>query len=382
MRVYLPYHLGSGNRGCEGIARGVQKVFGLRPNEIVLSEISDYDLESDRRLGLGEVATLWYRGSTASEVLRNACRATNRLGLHWPYQKYLSVHQLPGIGHGDAMFITGGDIYCYPGQHVLPNLMVERARERGAKTVLYGASLERSLMGSELVHGLRRYDSIVTRESISSETLRDLGIPHKLLPDPAFSLEPKEWELPRLFDGDVVGINMSDFTNASPLFEECADRLIRHIIAQGYTVCLIPHVFWRGQDDRVTLGSYANRYGERVTLLDSEGLSYLEIRYLISRCRYFIGSRTHSVISAYATHTPCIALGYSVKSRGIAQDLGMPEHTVINSKAVSNRDSLVVAFESLVSDAEHGRLEYDKVDECKTLAMSGRAAVYSDLGLE
>ena len=46
----------------------------------------------------------------------------------------------------------------------------------------------------------------------------------------------------------------------------------------------------------------------------------------------FIGARTHAVISAYSTCVPSIALGYSIKSRGIAIDLSMPMDTIVDSK--------------------------------------------------
>ena len=42
---------------------------------------------------------------------------------------------------------------------------------------------------------------------------------------------------------------------------------------------------------------------------------------MISQCRFFIGSRTHSVIAAYSSGVPTLALGYSIKSKGIAQDI-------------------------------------------------------------
>ena len=43
MRVILPYHLGSGNRGCEGIVRGISNILGLKENELVMFDISKYD---------------------------------------------------------------------------------------------------------------------------------------------------------------------------------------------------------------------------------------------------------------------------------------------------------------------------------------------------
>jgi polysaccharide pyruvyl transferase WcaK-like protein len=52
----------------------------------------------------------------------------------------------------------------------------------------------------------------------------------------------------------------------------------------------------------------------------------MELKGFISRCRYFIGARTHATIAAYSTCVPTLVVGYSVKSIGIARDLFGTEH--------------------------------------------------------
>ena len=48
-----------------------------------------------------------------------------------------------------------------------------------------------------------------------------------------------------------------------------------------------------------------------------------------SRCRSFIGARTHSTIAALSTGVPTIAIAYSQKARGIFRDLfGNEEYLV------------------------------------------------------
>ena len=47
----------------------------------------------------------------------------------------------------------------------------------------------------------------------------------------------------------------------------------------------------------------------------------MEIKGIISKCRFFIGARTHSTIAAYSTCVPTLAVGYSIKARGIARDI-------------------------------------------------------------
>ena len=111
--------------------------------------------------------------------------------------------------------------------------------------------------------------------------------------------------------------------------------MIEYILSETeLNLLLIPHVLWKGQDDRLAAAAVQEHFkGEpRISILDSERLNYCQLRYVISRCRYFVGARTHAVISAYSTCVPTLALGYSVKSKGIANDLGLSERLVVDSK--------------------------------------------------
>ena len=47
----------------------------------------------------------------------------------------------------------------------------------------------------------------------------------------------------------------------------------------------------------------------------------MELKGIISKCRFFVGARTHSTIAAYSMGIPTLVVGYSVKARGIARDL-------------------------------------------------------------
>ena len=107
-------------------------------------------------------------------------------------------------------------------------------------------------------------------------------------------------------------------------------------------ILLIPHVIWNSQDDRLISQEVVKQYNHnnRISTLESELLNYEQIRYVISQCHLFIGARTHAIISAYATCTPAIALGYSVKARGIAKDLQLNERLVVNSKDFKNNQLL------------------------------------------
>ena len=46
-----------------------------------------------------------------------------------------------------------------------------------------------------------------------------------------------------------------------------------------------------------------------------------QLKWIISQLRLFAGSRTHATIAALSTGVPTISVGYSVKARGINQDV-------------------------------------------------------------
>lgn len=341
----MPYHLGCGNRGCEGIARGCAKLLDLNKNQIVLFDVSTDEYQGDRLLGLEEVGELRYpQQNKFFEIKRLISRLFQKVNISLFFNCLMSDYYIRDAKPGDWVFITGGDIYCYEGAATLPNLIVKKAKNKGLRTALFGVSMEKKYLSDNVVDGLKYYDVITTRETISQNTLNELGVKNFLFPDPAFSLEPNKFDLPDYFNGNVVGINFSPFTDTASLFPKNMDNLISYLIAKGYKVCLIPHVLWKDQDDRKSINGYKSKYGEAVHVLDSEKLSYLQIRYAISKCKFFIGGRTHSVISAYSASVPCIALGYSVKAIGIAKDIGMPEYTVINSKQMQDENQLLNAF--------------------------------------
>ena len=68
---------------------------------------------------------------------------------------------------------------------------------------------------------------------------------------------------------------------------------------------------------------------------------------MISKCKFFVGARTHSVISAYSMCVPTIALGYSIKARGIAKDIGLPDRLVVDFSKNLQKSVLLDSFKYL-----------------------------------
>lgn len=75
------------------------------------------------------------------------------------------------------------------------------------------------------------------------------------------------------------------------------------------------------------------------------GLCAAELKDILSRARFCIASRTHACIAAYSSCVPVLAVGYSVKSAGIAADLGQ-EAFVLDADSL-DAEKLLAAFDQL-----------------------------------
>ena len=342
MKIYFPIHFDGGNRGCEAIAKGTALLLD-KPKEELVGLCRDVRL--DKRLKVDKFVSLWKRPlwilifhkfycKLMSFIMKDKTKF-NQLRFRHHYDVFLN-----NMKTGDVLFSTGGDMMCYANNEVI--YTNDKIHERGLKSVLWGCSIGKANLTPEKIATLKRFSLIYARESLTAIMLKqELKLNNVVtFPDPAFLLEPEEVDLPDCFNqGSVIGLNISNYVLGGFDFESRLGKDIVQFVetiisSTNKSILLIPHVMWRRQDDRIVSRKLFDIYKHtgRVYLLDSASLNYCQIRYVISKCSIFIGARTHAVISAYSTCVPCVALGYSIKSKGIAKDLSMPIETVVDSK--------------------------------------------------
>ena len=220
--------------------------------------------------------------------------------------------------------------------------------------MFWGCSVEDDLT-QDIIKDLKGFDLITVRESLSYTVLRKHGINAVQVADPAFLLDKKELALPdRFIEGNTVGINVSPLINDYESGESIAYknyvRLIEYILENSdMNICLIPHVVWEYNNDRLPLNLLYDKfkYSERVILLKDYNCE--ELKGFISRCRFFVGARTHATIAAYSTCVPTLAVGYSIKSKGIARDLfGTYDNYVVPVQSMTSDSELTEAFKYIV----------------------------------
>ena len=371
MRYFFPIHLDGGNRGCEAIAKGTAILIN-EPAEHLYGYCSDVSL--DTTLGVSQYITLIpysqrnYIKDKFLAVLKKLIHTekTSQLRELYPYRSFLNM-----IKKDDIMVSTGGDMMCYDNNSVI--YTNNYLHDKGIKTVLWGCSMGAENMTKEKKKTLFNFSLIYTRESLTYNYFKSLGLKNVCMcPDPAFILPAEPWNIPQfLSDGDVIGINISNYVMGGMTLDSQFGREVLHMIdyiikQTNLNILFIPHVTWNdpkeNQDDREMATIICNYFdnNNKLCILDIDRLNYCKIRHIISKCSMFIGARTHAVISAYATCVPTIALGYSIKSRGIAKDLGLDKRLVVNSRNFTERD-LIRSLKYMMKNETNIRTHLQKI---------------------
>ncbi len=356
--IRLYYHGGSGNHGCEAIVRGTNSI--LNQNLILYS----MRIEEDRVYGLDEIVEL--KIDKINKISKNSlldyfCRLHSKLTKSSEFRTKIERKDfLKDIKSGDICLSIGGDNYCYAGYETLSDLN-SLIKKRGGKTVLWGCSVETSIVNEKTKKDFQRYDLVIARESITYQTLKKINKNTKLFPDPAFALGTQEMNLPENFEeGNTIGINLSPLIvkneKQSGLTLKNYERLIEYILKEtNYKIALIPHVVWQHDNDIDAIAKLYEKYQSIDRVLKIVEGNAMQLKYCISKCKMFIGARTHSTIAAYSSCVPTIVIGYSVKANGIAKDLfGTDENYVIPVQSIENEDRILNGFKWL-------DLNYDKI---------------------
>ena len=206
-KVALFAHGGSRNHGCEAIVRGLVKLYGLSPSDILLSNRKEEDLlyGVDHLISVEQAC----RRITPSFGYKIRSVLSGNTDRFFYQQKYSILTNL--VSGCDKAFSIGGDNYCYPGMPLEMSVMRQLIAKERVPTFLVGCSIDPSMLDRFSLNDLKRFDGICCRESLSYHALKTCGIKRlTLTPDPAFFLDARPSSLPQAFQrANMVGINIS-----------------------------------------------------------------------------------------------------------------------------------------------------------------------------
>lgn len=365
MNVLFYGNGGAGNHGCEAIVRGSVQILG----EVTYTIISE-NVAEDIQYGLDSISKIIPAKADRRRDF-SFLKAYTKLKLTGNYTDMDGWHYLPVIRElhncaGVALSV-GGDNYCY-GNTAIYGYLNAAYKKNHIKTVLWGCSIEPDVVKEPSVaEDLRRYALVAARESITYAAVKEIGANALLMPDPAFLMKAKACEVEDFFlQKEVIGINISPMIinnekNQGAAYANYRD-LIQYILdnTDAY-IALIPHVVWANNDDRIPLRQLYDDFGQNQRLILVGNHTAPELKYIISKCSFFIGARTHATIAAYSTGVPTLVVGYSVKARGIARDLfGTEDGYVLPVQQLRESDELTRAFVRLYEKRDAIRAHLNK----------------------
>jgi colanic acid/amylovoran biosynthesis protein len=340
-------HGGLFNRGCEAILQTTFRLLRGQFDDPTFTVVS-FDWLNDRR---------WqdrWQGVTFRNVTPEKWRSPHwypwiaRHVIHLPSKNWRNIHRhlKREYKRADAVLSVGGDNYTtdyssFPGYYLD---LLRYAREQGSQDVIWAATIgpfEDPEVRPKVIDVLKDTALITARESMTVDYLASLGITQNVraVADTAFLLEPSPSPAARSYNvdrtHDWLGIAASSMLwryvsgdtehDRSEVLVKFVDWAIQEF---GFRVAFVPHVVDArpaapsNRNDLLFLQQIAKRIKNpgRAVVLDAS-LNVAEMKHIISQGRFFVGSRTHSTISALSSGVPTISLSYSMKSRGINRDV-------------------------------------------------------------
>jgi len=361
-------------------------------------------------------------GDTASNKLKIFLKRTVKHMLFLCLYKITRRHSLKIFtgelwkAYADADVIVVGHDNAFCKFHI-PLILFAKAL--GKKVVVYGCTIMPVVLNSKLMHKLGMYalnkvDLITTRESLTYNHLRSIGVSNAPLfctADKAFILKPVASEeanelmhklgldeLPKPVIGVMVvkgsTVYKAAFKNETLTADEKYQKHSREIAAAldrvheslGGTFVSVPHCIGPGDDldDRLCARSVRElmKHKDSLKLLEDE-LKVTELKGLMSAFDMVVSERTHGGINAATMYVPTLWITHPGDHRtyGIVTDtLDLPEclynienltNEELSEKIISvysEKEKVVSKLKNTVPEAE--RLSMSNGEYFKKYALS------------
>lgn len=195
--------------------------------------------------------------------------------------------------------------------------------------------------------GLLEYaDSVYVRDEKFVDELNKLNIPYTKTKDLSAFMKPLPWDID--VKPNAIGINVSGLAYSNKFkglvgefdsYPRLISEIIAHFRSAGHPIYLIPHSYNyalpdENNDDIVACREvYQNLEDKTDVYLIDRDLVSPQIKYVISKMTFFIGTRMHANFAAIYTNTPVFGLAYSYKFEGafVNNGLGADQTYMINN---------------------------------------------------
>ncbi|OUQ51590.1 hypothetical protein B5E60_12240 [Alistipes sp. An116] len=348
------------NGGCEAITKGTIEILNRTiPNFSYIDSYFNYEKPSNTICRNNSFDPVDYpkRWSLRWFLLQCCLHISNRL-TGW----LLFSRHKKAIKDAAAVLSLGGDNYSL--DYGVPTRFIamgEYVKRQHTKFVIWGASIGPFEHGSNFEKTIAKHfnqdvDLILVREEVSRQYLDSIGVRNNVfvVADPAFMMKPEDCAAKVSLPQEYICINFSDLmakyvTNGdvSKWIEICAHAIDEIYDLLGKKMVFIPHV---KSDYEFGQRILAQSKAKNAVILVDKNLNAAEMKWIISKSLCNIACRTHSTIASFSTGVPTVSLGYSIKSKGLNQQMYGHEKFLIYKEEISPaaiRNCVKFIFENL-----------------------------------
>jgi colanic acid/amylovoran biosynthesis protein len=175
---------------------------------------------------------------------------------------------------------------------------------------------------------MRYAKDIYVRDGKFIPEFEKLGLKYTQTKDISSFMQPEPWEID--IKPKPLGLNVSGLAYCNTYhglegqfdaYPELIDKLIKHYRDKGFTVYLVPHSYTYNKpdnnDDMIACRqAYARLTDKSNVVLIDKDMTAPQVKYVISKMKYFIGARMHANFAAIYTGVPVFGTAYSYKFQG------------------------------------------------------------------
>lgn len=204
---------------------------------------------------------------------------------------------------------------------------------------------------------LKYASKIYVRDNRFDEELQKMGLKYEHSIDLSAYMKPEPWDI--FIPDNAIGINVSGLAYSNHYgnligqfdsYPKLIDKLICHFRDKGHAIYLIPHSYnffnpEKNNDDMVACkAAYDALQDKSNVIFVNKDLSSPQVKYVISKMKFFIGTRMHANFAAIYTNVPLFGLAYSYKFAGAfnANGLDGSKQTVMINNLETNKIDAVI----------------------------------------
>lgn len=186
---------------------------------------------------------------------------------------------------------------------------------------------------------IKKADKVFVRDLVFADRLNQLHVDFELTNDVSFYMKPQMVDVD--IEKNAVGLNISglayynnyyNLAGRFPYYKDLVKNIIEFFQQQNVPVYLVPHTYnhefpeENADDLQASKDAYASLNDKTgVKIIDADYIAP-ELKYIISKFDFFIGTRLHANFAAIYSLVPAFGLAYSYKFSGSFNRYGLNDH--------------------------------------------------------